>query len=119
MRIFTTLKRIITILIVLTGLTFSLFGQSRNTFNSDPAAKIIRFYPNPATTVINFEFQNGYDRSYTFQLFNFMGKKVNEFKPNSQRTNLSLEGYYRGVYIYQLRDKNGKVIESGKFQVVR
>ena len=48
-----------------------------------------------------------------------MGKKVNEFKPGSDRINISLEGYYRGVYIYQLRDKNGKIVESGKFQVVR
>ena len=48
-----------------------------------------------------------------------MGKKVYEFKPNTEHINLSLEGYYRGVYIYQLRDSNGKIIESGKFQVVR
>lgn len=116
---FTTLKRILTILIVLIGLSFNSFSQSRAAFTSEAPSKIIKFFPNPATTVINFEFQGGYDKSYTLQFYNFMGKKVNEFKPGSDRINISLEGYYRGVYIYQLRDKNGKIVESGKFQVVR
>ena len=34
-------------------------------------------------------------------------------------TSLSLNGFYRGVYIFRLSDKNGNVIDSGKFQVVR
>lgn len=29
------------------------------------------------------------------------------------------ENYYRGIYIYQLRDLNGRMIESGKFQVIK
>lgn len=35
------------------------------------------------------------------------------------RLNFPLDGLYRGIYIFQLRDKYGKVIDSGKFQVVR
>jgi hypothetical protein len=52
-------------------------------------------------------------------LFNFMGKKVLEVTALNQLTNLSLNGFYRGVYIFRLSDKNGNVIDSGKFQVVR
>jgi hypothetical protein len=85
----------------------------------DASAKIIKFFPNPATSNINFELPRGYDKSYTFQLFNFMGKKVYELIPNTQRINVSLDGFYRGVYIFQLRDKTGKIIDSGKFQVIR
>lgn len=48
-----------------------------------------------------------------------MGKKVYELIPASQRVNLSLNGFYRGVYIFQLRDKSGKIIDSGRFQVVK
>jgi hypothetical protein len=48
-----------------------------------------------------------------------MGKKVYESTPISQRINLSLDGFYRGVYIFQLRDKTGKIVDSGRFQVIR
>jgi hypothetical protein len=27
--------------------------------------------------------------------------------------------YYRGLYIYQLRDQRNRIVESGKFQVVK
>ena len=48
-----------------------------------------------------------------------MGKKVYELIPTTQRINVSLSNFYRGVYIYQLRDKAGKIIDSGRFQVVK
>jgi len=48
-----------------------------------------------------------------------MGKKVLEINTLYQFTNLSLNGFYRGVYIFRLSDKNGNIIDSGKFQVVK
>jgi hypothetical protein len=30
-----------------------------------------------------------------------------------------LSQYFRGIYIFQLRDKTGKVVEAGRFQVSR
>ena len=48
-----------------------------------------------------------------------MGKKVYQLVPTTPRINLSLDNFYRGVYIYQLRDKSGKIIDSGRFQVVK
>ncbi|MFT3680034.1 MAG: T9SS type A sorting domain-containing protein [Ferruginibacter sp.] len=81
---------------------------------------MVKFYPNPATSVINFELQRSADKSATLQLFNFMGKKVYEAVPGTQeRMIVSLDGFFRGVYIYQLRDKFGQIIDSGKFQVVK
>ncbi|MEO6232071.1 MAG: T9SS type A sorting domain-containing protein [Ferruginibacter sp.] len=79
----------------------------------------MKFYPNPATSNINFELQTGSEKSYSLQVYNFMGKKVFESTPANQRTNISLDGFYRGVYIFQLRDKSGKIIDSGRFQVIR
>jgi hypothetical protein len=35
----------------------------------------------------------------------------------TQRITVNLTDYNRGVYIYQLRDRTGKLVESGKFQV--
>ena len=77
----------------------------------------MKFYPNPATSVINFEFQRNFDKSYSLQIFNFMGKKVYELKTLSSRININLDEFYRGIYLFQLRDKNGSIVESGKFQV--
>ena len=82
-------------------------------------AKVVKFYPNPATTAINFELLRNADKSLTLQLFNFMGRKVFETTPGAQRTVVSLDGFFRGVYIYQVRDKAGKIVDSGRFQVVK
>ncbi len=48
-----------------------------------------------------------------------MGKKLIEINKIFPHINLSLEDFYRGIYVYQLRDKEGKIIESGKFQIVK
>jgi hypothetical protein len=78
----------------------------------------LRFYPNPATSFITFEdFAKKYDKSYSIQLFNFLGKKVYEFNLNDQKNIVNLSDFFRGIYIFQLRDPSGKILESGKFQV--
>ncbi|MEP7256852.1 MAG: T9SS type A sorting domain-containing protein [Flavitalea sp.] len=83
----------------------------------DAITRIIKFYPNPATSIINFDFQKDYDRSYNFQIFNFLGKKVFELNNVTPKTIVNLNDFYRGIYIFQLRDKNKKIVDSGKFQV--
>jgi hypothetical protein len=113
------LKIIFYILILIVGINFGSFAQNRMLLASDPTAKIIKFYPNPAVSNINFEFQKGYDKSFSFQVYNFIGKKVLDYKSVAQKLNIPLTEFYRGVYIYQLRDKTGKIIESGKFQVIK
>lgn len=87
--------------------------------SSVPGTKILRFFPNPATSYINFEFQKDYDRSYVVQVYNFLGKKVADITQVNQRSQIDVSGYTRGIYIYQLKDQTGKVIESGKFQIER
>ncbi len=114
------MKKFIYILTLLFGITFTTFGQSKIAPDAGgPAAKIIKFYPNPASSVINFDFQRDYDNSYSLVIFNFMGKKVYELKNTPSRINLNLEDFYRGIYVFQLKDKNGQTLESGKFQVVK
>ena len=99
-------------------LTITAQSQDRGPSTAPEAnVKIIKFYPNPAITYINFEFQKSYDKSYNFQIFNFLGKKVFELNNVNPKTTVNLTDFFRGVYIFQLRDKNGKVIDSGKFQV--
>jgi hypothetical protein len=116
---FTTLKKRLTILTFILGLSVVSFAQLRPASPVDNGVKVVKFYPNPATSAINFELSKGYDKSFTLQLFNFMGRKVFETTPGTQRLFISLDRFFRGVYIYQLRDKYGKITDSGKFQVVK
>lgn len=104
-------------LLLISFVTLSLIGsaQSRSAIQNP----VIRFYPNPATSFVTFDFQSGYDNGYSIQVYSFLGKKVYETKNMGQRTTVNLADYNRGVYIYQLRDRTGKMVESGKFQVSR
>jgi len=84
-----------------------------------PETRIIKFYPNPAVSQITFSFENGAEKDKSFQIFNFIGKKIYELQSVSSKTIVDLSNFYRGVYIFQVRNRNGKVIESGKFQVTK
>jgi len=92
-------------------------AQDKPTGSLQPASRIVRFYPNPATSVINFDFVPGTEKNYNFQVFSFLGKKVIELNNLTPKTSINLSDFFRGVYIFQLRDKNGKVVDTGKFQV--
>jgi hypothetical protein len=111
------LKKIIIILsLLIFGVNLHGFSQGNTTESSN---RIIKFYPNPASAFINFDFLRSYDVNYTLFIFNFMGKKILEIKNTPSRINLNLDEFYRGIYIYQLRDKNGIIMETGKFQIVK
>ena len=84
----------------------------------DGVIKVNRFYPNPATTVIFFEFKNT-DASYTLQIYNFLGKRLITQQVNSNKITIPLDNFYRGLYVYQLRDALGNIEESGKFQIIK
>ena len=97
-------------------------GVTKNNF-SDPGTQthLVRVYPNPASSVINFEFPESFDKSgeLTLTLYNFIGKKMNEYKITSDKISVNLTDYFRGIYVFQVYDKNGTIIDSGKFQVVK
>ena len=111
------MKKIFYIIIFTFGLQASSNAQAKHI--ALDAVKTVKFYPNPASSFINFEFAENYDDSYTIVIFNFIGKKVVELKPSEEKITLPLTDFYRGVYIFQLRDPKGNIVESGKFQVVK
>jgi hypothetical protein len=79
---------------------------------------ILRFYPNPATTTITFDFQRSYDKGYSIQIYNaVLGRKMMEQTNIPDKISIELGNFTRGVYVYQLIDKTGKLVETGKFQV--
>jgi Secretion system C-terminal sorting domain len=111
--------RLFTLLLLLTLSGTVAMSQDRVPQQGVPvqAVRMIRFYPNPATTFINIEPQKAMARGYSFQVYNFLGKKVADLQEVTSRTRIDLTNFSRGIYIYQLKDATGKVVESGKFQV--
>ena len=63
------------------------------------------------------DFAKKYDKNYSIEIFNFLGKKIFEFNLGDQKNIVNLSDFFRGIYIFQLRDASGKILESGKFQV--
>jgi Secretion system C-terminal sorting domain len=111
--------RIFYILLLTFFTGFAATAQDRDSSprGGEPEARIVKFYPNPATSFITFDFQKEFDKSYSFQIFNFLGKKVYDVPSVTPKTVVNLNDFYRGVYIFQIRDKNGKIVDSGRFQV--
>ncbi|GEP96068.1 T9SS type A sorting domain-containing protein [Chitinophaga cymbidii] len=106
--------------IVLCTISVPAWSQSPKPLSeNDSASKVIKAYPNPASTKIYFELQRNNDKQYEIIVYNFLGKKVDHFKNINQKTPVNLDNYYAGIYIFQLRDKDGNLVESGKFNVVK
>src|ERR1700710_950275 len=71
----------------------------------------VRFYPNPASSQITFEdYFKKYDKNYRIQIFNFLGRKVQEFSLADQKNIVSVSDFFRGIYIFQLKDPKGKIV---------
>jgi hypothetical protein len=110
-------KKVVAILL----LTITAFaGASAQKGKMAPAPgsdKQVHFYPNPATAVINFEFRNKVESGSVLQVYSFLGRKMANINVVSSRMTVSLNEYVTGIYIFQLRDPAGRVLETNKFQV--
>jgi hypothetical protein len=112
------LKRSLLILSFIAFTSISAQAQSRENGANGNGSSVVSFYPNPATSNITFDLQKLSDRGLTLQIFSFMGgRKMFEQSNLGGKATINLSDYTRGVYIYQVRDRSGKLIESGKFQV--
>ncbi|MEO7314274.1 MAG: T9SS type A sorting domain-containing protein [Ginsengibacter sp.] len=112
------MKKYFYILLFILAFSFDSSAQVKRNLLQDVSSSV-KFYPNPAVSFINFEFDKDYDKSYTLYIYSFIGKKVVELKFSELKMTVPLNDFYRGVYIFQFRNKQGTVIESGKFQVVK
>lgn len=99
---------------MLSGLTAA--AQQRS-YKSTDIPRMVRFYPNPATSYIQFDIPQPIARETQLHIFNFLGKKVLDLPATQAKARVDLNPLTRGIYIFQLKDKSGKIIESGKFQI--
>lgn len=109
------LKKIFTILLFTCITACSLAQKSWAQTGTD--VKIVKFYPNPAVSLITFDIQRPVEKGYIIQIYNFLGRRVLSVAISSNRTTVPLDNLFRGVYVFQLRDKSGNIVESNKFQI--
>ena len=114
------MKRILPILSIILLIATTSQGQSSRIISgSETTDRIIKLYPNPATSYITFDLQNGYEKGMSIQIYSFLGKKMYDVSNARQKLIINLNDFNRGLYMYHLLDANGKIIESGKFQVTK
>ena len=112
-------------IILVAALAFTMSAiQSYTTINNSGLiqSKIVRCYPNPAISFVNFELTNNnlISKNYTLAVYSFTGKEMYSTTIANEKITLTLSNdYYRGIYVYQVRNKSGKILETGKFQVTK
>ena len=109
--------RIFYILLSIILLTSTQARSQAKSSLPDPEPTNVKFYPNPAVSYITFDIEKDPGKSYTLQIYNFMGGKVKDIPDISSRTTVNLTDFIRGIYIFQLKDQSGRVERSGRFQV--
>jgi len=91
------LKKFIYIILFIVGFGFSGSAQNRVLVSAEASVKFMKYYPNPAVSDINFEFQKGYNKSLTFQVYNFIGKKEGVWRRYSLNGDIiAIENYRQG-----------------------
>ena len=85
----------------------------------DPDHKVIKFYPNPAVSFITFELVKDAGKTFTLQIFSFLGRMVKNVPEISDKTTVQLSDLTRGLYTFQLKDDAGRTTDSGIFQIIK
>jgi hypothetical protein len=116
---FVSLRRVLTILSFILLAAVSSYGQDTRTPNPDGPGKVLKIYPNPATSYITIDLQNNYQKGMTIAVYSFLGKKMYENQNVTEKTTLTITDFNRGIYVYHVTDQSGKVLFTGKFQVSR
>lgn len=117
---FTYIKALL--IAVMVCFTLVLQPATANAVSGSPIGiqtKSIKCYPNPAVSFVNFDIPADFvSKNYSLQVYSFTGKKMYEMNVSTIKLTLTFTNeFYRGIYVYQLRNKDGKIIETGKFQV--
>lgn len=110
------MKRFLLLASFLLYITLPSIAQN-NGGDQGGAGSLLHVFPNPATSYITFNLDKGSGKSYSIEIYSFLGRKMFEQKNISDHTSVNLSDFQRGVYVYQLHDYTGRIVETGKFQV--
>jgi hypothetical protein len=116
---FVSLRKILPIISFILLIAIHSQAQSaRISPASDGQDKIVKLYPNPATSYVTFDLQKNFKAGLSLDIYNgILGKKMYESVNLPSKVTIDLTDFNRGVYIYHIIDASGRIVESGKFQV--
>ncbi len=72
-----------------------------------------KIYPNPVQDKLNI-FTNGSKETF-IKIYNNTGETIKEIPINKDFTTVTLSDLSSGLYFYQISDRSGKVLDTGKF----
>jgi hypothetical protein len=105
------------LLLLLISFLFTMAGQAqvKKTTLGDNVRRT-SIYPNPARSFVSIQYKHGAVPA-TLVIYNFMGKKLLVTNQPGNNVYIDLAGFNRGIYIFQFKDRNGQLLDTGKFQV--
>lgn len=77
--------------------------------------EVVKAYPNPATNYFTVSVAN--DDAVSTEVFDVTGKRVALIPMDNSKVRINTEAYNEGLYIYSVKDKNNKIISTGKINV--
>jgi hypothetical protein len=105
------------LILFLISFLFAMTGQAqvkKTTFGDN--VRRITIYPNPARSFVSIQYKQ-HTIPATLVIYNFMGKKLLVINQPGTNVYIDLAGFNRGIYIFQFKDRNGQLLDTGKFQV--
>jgi hypothetical protein len=72
-------------------------------------------YPNPCTTQITFKYNT--ESAKHISVFDITGRQVTETTMENGSVSLNTSAYAKGIYLFQVNDKSGNMLDRGKFLV--
>lgn len=73
-----------------------------------------KVYPNPFVSSVRIEINSLPENGALFTLYDISGKQMKAERINSSLTNLSLNNLLPGVYSFNITDRKGQIISTGK-----
>ena len=79
--------------------SFFVFGHDYDFSLQEKEVKVVKCYPNPAVSFVNFEFDKSIDKAATLQIYSFTGKKMADMPITLGKITVQLDEYFRGIYV--------------------
>ena len=78
---------------------------------------ITKVYPNPASNSLFFEIND--PKAFSIKILDLSGKIVEQRKRINKKEEFQLNNYSNGLYLYQMLNRENKVIQSSQFNVLK
>jgi hypothetical protein len=73
-------------------------------------------YPNPCSSQITFQVTSN-TQAQLINVYDITGRLVNNIEMKNNMSVLNTSTYSSGMYLYTIHDKNGNIVNRGKFMV--